>query len=208
MQRRNDNRYEPDDAVFEGPSKTQLKQASQDLKNDLGNALLALSAAQLDKIEMDEKLREALRQQGRMPTREAKRRHMQYIGKLLRNTDSEPAQRAVLAIRAGEARLLALAERWREKLMADDAAMTDWIKAYPESDAQPLRTLVRNARRELAAARAADPENANAGGKGRVYRELFQKIRAQLKVTVVANAPVVDPASAPGQDPDPDPSAD
>ncbi|MGQ0502387.1 MAG: ribosome biogenesis factor YjgA [Panacagrimonas sp.] len=189
MQRRNDHRHESDDdAGPEGPSKTQLKQASQDLKNDLGNALLALSATQLDRIEMDPSLREALREHGRMPTREAKRRHMQYIGKLLRNTDTGPAQRAVLAIRAGESRLLSLAERWRERLMADDDALTDWIKAHPGTDAQPLRTLIFNARRELDAARTADPDNASAGGRGRVYRELFQAVRARLKASALAEA--------------------
>ncbi|MGQ0698037.1 MAG: ribosome biogenesis factor YjgA [Panacagrimonas sp.] len=178
MQRPN---YPDDEPEFEGPSKTQLKQASQDLKNDLGGALLALSAAQLATVEMDERLRDALHLFARMPTREAKRRHMQLIGKLLRNTDTEPAQRAVLAFRAGDARLLAEAERWREKLLADDAAMTDWIKAHPAADAQPLRALVRNARRELATELAVDAGTVPARSKSRAFRELFQYVRAGLR---------------------------
>lgn len=167
----------------EGPSKTQLKQASQDIK-DIGVELLALSATQLKAIPMDDRLRAALREHGRMPTREAKRRHMQFIGKLLRDTDSEPARLALIAIRTGEARVLAEAEQWRQRLLDDDAAMTAWIQSHPQAEIQPLRALVRSARRELAAQdAAAEAQAAPAANKGksRAYRELFQVLRLQLQ---------------------------
>lgn len=171
---------DPAEVFFDGPSKTQVKQAMHDLQ-DLGTALLALSANQLRAVPMEERLREALRQFGRMPTREAKRRHMQYIGRLLRETDSEPARQALEAIRAREASLLVEAERWRERLLVEDSAMTEWMKAHPAADAQPLRALLRKARRELAAMPEADPASPGARGKNRAYRELFQKIRSTLK---------------------------
>ena len=177
--------YEAAEEAEAGPSKTQVKQAMLDLQ-DVGVELLKLSGAQLDKIPMDERLREALREHGRMPTREAKRRHMAFIGKMLRNTDSEPVTRALVAIRAGESRLLAEAEVWRERLLSDDAAMTEWIKAHPRAEVQPLRALVRNTRRELEAALAADPENNTARSKSRAFRELFQKIRVELQVAAKA----------------------
>lgn len=167
-----------DDEADTGPSKTQVKQAMHELQ-DLGTALLTLSAHQLDAIEMDERLREALREHGRMPTREARRRHMQYIGKLLRDTDSEPARRALEQIRAGAARVLAEAEAWRERLLNEDGALTDWIKAHPQAEIQPLRALLRNARRELAELEASAPGTARA--KSRAYKTLFQTLRAQLQ---------------------------
>jgi ribosome-associated protein len=183
------NRYRdddyPDDEADTGPSKTQVKAAMHELQ-DLGVELLKLNAAQLDAIEMDPRLRDALREAGRMPTREAKRRHMQYVGKLLRDTDSEPARRALLAIRSGDARLLADAERWREQLLAGDAALTDWIKAHPQTELQPLRTLIRNARREIAALEAAEPDAPAARGKSRAFRELFQKLRVLLQQSAAA----------------------
>ncbi|MGQ0621009.1 MAG: ribosome biogenesis factor YjgA [Panacagrimonas sp.] len=166
-------------ADFDGPSKTQRKREMHDLQ-DLGTALLSLPAARRDAIEMDERLREALKLHGRMPTREAKRRHMQYIGKLLRDTDSEPARRALAAFHAGDARVLQETERWRDLLLASDGAMTDWIRTYPDCDVQALRVLIRNTRREMASDQGAGPDPAASMGKGRAFRELFQKLRAVL----------------------------
>ena len=92
-------------AMYDGPSKTQVKREMHELQ-DLGLALLNLPVAQRDAIAMDDRLREALREYHRMPTRESKRRHMQYVGKLLRDTDSAPARLALEQIRAGETRVL------------------------------------------------------------------------------------------------------
>lgn len=176
------SRYDEAAEAYDGPSKTQLKQASHE-QQDLGTELLKLSAAQLDAIGMDERLREALREHGRMPTREAKRRHLQFIGKLIREGDDAPLRRALRDIRAGEARVLAEAEAWRDRLLADDAAMTDWIKAHPQSEVQPLRAMVRNARREIAAQQDADPGGVAARGRSRAFRDLFQLLRVALKAT-------------------------
>jgi ribosome-associated protein len=181
----NRNRFEERDELS-GPSKTQLKQAMHELQ-ELGTALLALSREQLAAIRMDERLREALFEFGRMPTREARRRHMQYIGKLLRDTDAEPARRALAVIRAGEAALLAEAERWRERLLAEEAAFTEWVAAYPTAAARALRTQVRNVQRELAAAAEAGAD-LGARGKNRAFRELFQKIRTVLQQSRAAVA--------------------
>ena len=171
-----------DNDLPEGPSKTQRKQEMHALQ-DLGTELLQLSAAQRGAIPMDERLRAALREHGRMPTREARRRHMQFIGRLLRETDVEaPVRAALLAIRAGEARALAQAERWREELLAGDGAMTDWVARFPHSDVQNLRQLVRKARRELAALEArASEDNPVLRSSSRAYKELFQVLRAVLE---------------------------
>lgn len=189
------SRYDDEAEAYDGPSKTQQKQDSHGMQ-DLGNDLLKLSAAQLDGIPMDVRVRDALREQGRMPTREAKRRHMQYLGKLLREGDSDSLREAVRAIRAGETRLLAEAEQWRDKLLADDAALTDWVKAHPEVEIQPLRALVRNARRELASTPDESPEGiAAARGKSKSFRDLFQVLRTTLKVAERASRTPVAPAA-------------
>ncbi|MCC2656310.1 MAG: hypothetical protein K0Q76_1418 [Panacagrimonas sp.] len=182
------SRYDEAAEAYDGPSKTQLKQASLELQ-DLGMELLKLSAAQLDAIGMDERLREALRAHGRMPTREAKRRHMHFIGKLIRGGDDAPLRRALIAIRSGEARLLAEAETWRDRLLADDAAMTDWIKAHPQSEIQPLRAMVRNARREIATHQDADPDGVAARGRSKAFRDLFQMLRIALKAGAATTPP-------------------
>lgn len=177
-------RREPEpDAFPDGPSKTQLKRVSTGLQ-DLSIALLDLPDAQLDQIEMDEQLRDALRELRNIRSHGAKRRQAQYVGKLMRNADEAPLQRALTAYRMGKTRdALAFqeVERWRERLLASDEELTAWARAHPGSEVQALRTLIRNARRDIAAARAADPNSDAAVSKGRAYRELFQKLRAALQ---------------------------
>ncbi|WP_420467348.1 ribosome biogenesis factor YjgA [Panacagrimonas sp.] len=183
-----------DPPQYDGPSKTQVKQQMLDLQ-EIGVELLKLSGAQLANVPMDDRLRAALREHGRMPTREAKRRHMQFIGRLLRETDAEPARQALIDIRTGEARVLAHAERWREDLLAADTAMTDWIARYPHSQIQPLRNLVRKARRELAELEALQPEGGALRSKSRAYKELFQVLRGVLRAApMLLDAPEDDGA--------------
>jgi len=175
-----------DDAAAGGPSKTQLKQAMLQLQL-LGEALLKLSDARLDDIPMEENLREALRSVPRMRTREARRRQMQYVGKLLRLADVAPLQAAVDEDRAGRAESLRAFQRiedWRDRLLAADAgtaatALTEWVAAHPGVDVPALRQLIRNARREQVDAEAAAPPQ-GAAAKGRHYRALFQRLRAAL----------------------------
>ena len=93
----------------------------------------------------------------------------------MRDVDAGPLREAVAEARLGSARdtlLLHEAERWRDALLADDDAMTRWLQAHADCDAQRLRSLVRAARREA----ALPPEQRNP----RSHRELFQFIRPLL----------------------------
>lgn len=178
MQRRNKPHFEvPEDL---GPSRTQVKHAAEALQ-ELATELLALPDAQLDDIEMEESLRDALRTLRGLKDYEARRRQAQYVGKLMRDADEEPLQRAIKAYRKGDALIVQETERWLERLLADDGALTAWLEAHPTPDTQRLRTLIRNARREVAAAVAADPEGAPPRKKGRLTRELYQQLRAGLQ---------------------------
>jgi ribosome-associated protein len=155
----------------ERPSKTRRKHASHELQS-LGESLLELGDAQLATLGLDEPLLDALRAARRIRSHEARRRHMQLIGKLMRSADVELARSAVAERQLGRARdSLALhdAERWRAELIADDAATTRFAREHADADLQQLRTLVRNARKDAASA----PEERS----GRAYRELFRFIR-------------------------------
>lgn len=166
----------------ERPSKSQRKRDMHDLQA-LGEALLELPVARLAKIDMPERLREALLEAHRIKSHEGRRRQLQLIGKLMRQTDPAPLQEAVAAQRLGRAQdALSLheAEAWRDRLLASDEAVTEWLAAHPDEDAQQLRTLIRNARKEAAAAAAAAPDDGAAQRKGRAYRELFQRLREAL----------------------------
>ena len=161
------------DEPFERPSKTRLKKQSHELQS-LGEALAELPDARLAALELPEILRDAIEQYRRTRSHEGRRRQMQYIGKLMRQTDETPLREAVAEAEIGSARqtlLLHECERWRDALLADDEALTRWMHLHPESDAQHLRSLVRAARREVAS-----PEQRHS----RAYRDLFQFIKPRL----------------------------
>ncbi len=166
---------EPADAyVFEKPSKTRLKQQAHDLQA-LGAELAALPANRLKDLAMPEALRDAIAEYRRIKSFEGQRRQLQYIGKQMRFADPGPLREAVDAFKLGSAKdTLALheAERWRDELVAGDEALTRWAASFPGSDLQRLRSLVRAARKDAAAAH----EQRN----GRGYRELFQFVKPWL----------------------------
>ena len=151
------------------PSKSQKKRDSQALQ-DLGGELVTLSSAQLARIEMPEPLRLAVRDAQRITSNGAKRRQMQYIGRLMRDADAGPIQSALDAIKgvsaAAKAREQRL-ERLRAKLMASEQAVADITIAFPSADLQQLRQLRRNALKEQ-----------EQGKPPKAFRELFRALKA------------------------------
>ena len=141
-------RPEPHDDL--PPSKSQRKRDMTALQR-LGARLVGLTPEQLDRLGLAEPLRDALAFAPKVTSHEGRRRHMQYIGKLMRNVDPEPILRALDdatgSSRAAVARMHQ-AEAWRERLLADDDALTELVAEHAELDVQQLRTLVRAARRE------------------------------------------------------------
>ncbi len=159
---------------FDTPSKTRLKQQSHELQK-LGMALSELSDTRLARLELPERLSDAIAQYRVTRTHEGRRRQLQYLGKLMRDVDAAPLREAVAESKLGSARetlLLHEAERWRDALLADDEALTRWMHEHADCDAQRLRSLVRAARREA----ALPPEQRNP----RSLRELFQLLRPFL----------------------------
>lgn len=150
------------------PSKTKKKQEMHELQR-LGAALVQLSAAHLGRMSLPEDLAHAVREARRISSHEAKRRQVQFIGRLMRELDPEPIRAQLALVEGGSAQARAghqRAEHWRARLMEDDAALTEFVRAHPGADLQKLRTLLRNARREL-----------GDGRPPRAHRELFRMIR-------------------------------
>lgn len=152
-------------------SKTKLKKQMHDLQ-DIGEQLVALSADQLQELDLPERLVDAIREMKRINKFGAQRRQMQFIGKLMREVDAAPIV-AKLEAWNGTSRAhtawLHQVERWRDRLLEDEAALTELLAAHPEADAQHLRTLIRNAHRE---------KELNKPPKS--YREIFQALREIL----------------------------
>ena len=158
-----------DAGQYSGPSKSQRKRDMTALQ-DLGAELVTLSKERLAKIDMPERLREALLEAQRITRHEAKRRQMQYIGKIMRDVDAAPLRAAMDEIngmsKAATIRQHQL-ERLRARLMEDEAVFSEVARDYPGADMQHLRQLRRNALKE-----------AQQGKPPRAYRELFRELRA------------------------------
>ena len=178
--------FDPEDDLDDRPpSRSMLKRASLALQ-ELGQQLLDMPASRLAEIDMPERLRDAL--DGYKTTRsfEGKRRQMQYVGKLMRKLDPEIVEAARTALEeqhkgsATEKLRLHLAEQWRDRLIADDATLPQWMDEYPNTDTQQLRALIRQARKDAPPVDKAAVSQGLAPRKGRAYRELFQLVREHL----------------------------
>ncbi len=135
-----------DDA--EPVSKTARKREAERLQ-DIGRRLGQLSAEQLSGIDLPAELADAIDDYRRFPSHGAKRRQLQYIGKLMRDLDSDviEAQLKDLDGESAQARYrFSQTERWREQLINDPDSLTQLIDAYPDVDRQRLRQLQSKAR--------------------------------------------------------------
>jgi len=167
-------------------SKTDLKKESDRLQL-LGENLLTLNAGLMARLietpGLSEKLVDAVADARRITNFEGRRRQMQFIGKLMRKLDEatvtaieaameeqrKPSARATLALHQ--------AEQWRDKLIADDDALTRWLEQDPQADVQHLRALIRQARKD---AQAIAERPGEALRHGKAYREIFQTVRTAL----------------------------
>ncbi len=131
-------------------SKTQIKREVEALQK-IGAKLIGQKADVLAKLPLGDELRAALKESSRIKQNEAKRRHLQYIGKLMRGADIEQIQRLIDRQEAGtkaHAQHFHKLESWRDKLIKDDSQIQAFCAEYPNADRQHLRQLTRNTRRE------------------------------------------------------------
>ncbi|MDR1647068.1 MAG: DUF615 domain-containing protein [Zoogloeaceae bacterium] len=154
-------------------SKTQQKAAMQALQ-DLGEALTRLSRERLQKLALPEDyadLREAVLEYQRIPKFEARRRQLQYIGRLMRGLDAAPLRSALADAQgdsAGEIARLHRLETLRETFLADETAgIRRIVEQWPQADLTRLRQLRRSALKEQAE-----------GKPPRQFRALFQTLKA------------------------------
>lgn len=165
-------------------SKTDLKRESTELQK-LGEELLTLRPDLLERLDLSDKLMDALAEAKRITNFEGKRRQMQFVGKLMRLLDpqvQEAAREALIEQNKGSARetqALHLAEKWRVELVADDEALARWMAQFPDTDTQQLRALIRQARKDNPPDKAAESKGL-APRHSRAWRELFQLVREQI----------------------------
>jgi ribosome-associated protein len=132
-------------------SKSQRKRDMDELKR-LGMELLEFSDDALRELMLPEVLLEALRTGKRITSNNARKRQMQYIGKLLKDVDAAPLQGAVAARNhqhATHTREFHQLEELRDQLILEgDSALPAVQALFPHTDRQHLRKLIRQARKE------------------------------------------------------------
>jgi ribosome-associated protein len=178
---------------YERPSKTEMKRHSDALQA-LGLELVEQPRDRVKRVPMPEDVKDAILECQNIKNHEGRRRQLQFVGKKMRTlTEEEVAiiQRTIEgwkgASKADTAALHAL-ERRRDKLLADDQALTALLAEHAELDAQHLRTLIRNARKEQA-------ENK----PPKAYREIFQLLK-ELDAKTRGAAKAAADADAEGED--------
>lgn len=154
--------------VYTRPSKSQMKRDMTSLQV-LGRELAALSKDRLAQLGLPERLHEALLEYRTITAHEGSRRQLQFIGRLMRDVEPEPLREALDRFNGASRAEVAdmhLAERWRDRLLDEGTALTEFAATYAGADLTRIRTLIRNAQKEK-----------KEGKAPRDYRELYRAIR-------------------------------
>ena len=173
--RHHDEHPDQDDEI-EWVSKSQMKREMHALQ-ELGEALIKLKPSELAKVPLDDELQEAIALAHKLISkkeREGLRRHLQFVGKLMRSRDVTAIEQSLAAFDHKSAVVNAhfhRLEQWRDRLVKEgDKGVDALLAEYHQLDRQKLRQMARQARKELAA---------NLPPKA--YRELFQYLKQNLE---------------------------
>ena len=142
---------ESDIEIDDLPSRSQLKRDSQELR-DMGAQLVQMPNAHLNKIAMDNTLLAAIKEARRLKSNDARRRQIQYIGKLMRNMDLTEIRHSVEKLNHQSQTFrqqFAMLEQWRDRLIDEgNDAIEEFLTTFPNADRQQIRNLSRQAGRE------------------------------------------------------------
>lgn len=164
-----------DDIIY--VSKTQLKQDMHELQ-ELGERLLAMKLRDLERLPLTSRFFEAYEEAKRITKREARRRHLQYVGKVMRDEDVEAIEQKLAFF--DPATLAAFCERWRDLIINNADELQNFLTQYPLADRQQYRTLQRNAAKEKQANDALIAE----GGK-QAKTPAAKKLLSSLRAVII-----------------------
>jgi ribosome-associated protein len=178
----------PAPVEYTRPSKSQMKRDSTALQV-LGRRIADLPKDRIAQLNLPERLHEAFLAYKTITAHEGGRRQLQFIGRLMRDVEPAPLIEALDRFNGAskaEVAAMHLAERWRDRLLEDATALTEFATAHPGSDIARLRTLMRNAQKEKAA-----------GKPPKDFRELYRELRTAIDARAnTAADEAADPAPA------------
>jgi ribosome-associated protein len=163
---------ESDDNLSQRPSKSERKREVLALQ-ELGEALVELPQAQLAQIPLEPILADAIASARSIKSREAKRRQLQYIGRIMCEVDIQPIQDALNKIKHKDQKIKTQfhqVERWRDELVTTgDVKVQEFIEKFPQADRQLIRQLIRKAQQDKATSK-------NSGAETELFRYLREII--------------------------------
>ena len=139
-----------DEEQFDLPSKSQRKRDAHALQN-LGEQLTQLRRDELTQLSLPESLLAAILEMQKIRQHGARKRQLQFIGKLMRQVEPELIKSKLDKLKQAHLQnnnQFHQLEQWRDRLLNDEQSLADLIHQYPEIDVQHIRQLIRNARKE------------------------------------------------------------
>ena len=152
-------------------SKTELKKDSKKIQA-FGRKISELSSEEISSFKFPYTILKAIKDCKSIKSNVAKKRQVQYLGKLLREIDLSEAYLQMNQINSNsqlEVRNNHKAEIWRERLIQDKNALTELIRLCPDVDRQKIRQLIQNTLKEI---KASNPP--------KYYRRLFKYIKEHI----------------------------
>ena len=152
-------------------SKTELKKDSKKIQA-FGKKISELSSEEISSFNFPDTILKAIKDCKSIKSNVAKKRQVQYLGKLLREIDLSEAYLQMDQINSSsqlEVRNNHKAEIWRERLIQDKDAVTELIELFPDIDRQKIRQLIQNTLKEI---KASNPP--------KYYRQLFKYIKEHM----------------------------
>ncbi|MCK5894830.1 MAG: DUF615 domain-containing protein [Endozoicomonadaceae bacterium] len=132
-------------------SKSQIKREMHELR-EMGVRLQTLKPSHLEKLPLNEQLRAALEEGRRIKSFNAQKRHLNFVGKLMRVQDVKPIREYLQRLDSqteASAHHFHQLERWRKQLLTEgNTALTKYLSEHPQADHQHIRQLVRNTLKE------------------------------------------------------------
>ena len=139
---------EPIDWSLEPPSMSQRKRDMTALQT-LGQVLTTLGKKQLEKLPLPDSLIAALAEYQRLPnSNEARRRQLQFIGRVMRDANHDEIQAELDKMRTPDrtqVRRAQLIEEWGDRLLdGEEDDINAFVALWPLAERQAIRQIVRN----------------------------------------------------------------
>ena len=131
-------------------SKTELKKDSKKIQQ-FGKKISELSINDIKIFKLPSNIYEATIELKNIRSNSAKKRQVQYLGKLLREIDLTDAHLIMEQIKVSSQKEIQrnhIIEAWRDKLLSNDKSTTEFVDKFPKIDRQSLRQTISNTKKE------------------------------------------------------------